>query len=73
MIPEIGIGIDLGTTFSVAAHLDRDGRVVTILNAEGDLKTPSVVFFDDDSIIVGREADKAAMFEPHRAARFVKR
>ncbi|MCH5376737.1 MAG: Hsp70 family protein, partial [Planctomycetes bacterium] len=39
------IGIDLGTTFSAIAHLDRNGTPQTIANLEGDLITPSVVFF----------------------------
>ncbi len=70
---ELAIGIDLGTTFSVAAHLDNQGRPWTVSNAEGDLTTPSVVFFDKTATIVGKEASKAAEFEPDRVARFVKR
>ena len=67
------VGIDLGTTFSVVAHLDRDGKPVTLANDEGEITTPSVVFFDKSSTIVGREAVNAAEFEPHRVARFAKR
>lgn len=67
------VGIDLGTTFSVIACLDRSGRPATLPNAEGDLTTPSAIFFDDSSIIVGKEALKAATLEPDRVARFVKR
>ena len=37
------VGIDLGTTYSAVAHLDAHGRPVTLVNAEGDLVTPSVV------------------------------
>ncbi|MCP4511121.1 MAG: Hsp70 family protein, partial [Fuerstiella sp.] len=40
------VGIDLGTTRSVVAHLDTTGRPLTIQNQEGDATTPSVVFFD---------------------------
>jgi molecular chaperone DnaK len=50
------VGIDLGTTFSVIAHLDATGRPVTIVNAEGDLTTPSLVLFDGDDVVVGKEA-----------------
>ena len=39
------VGIDLGTTHSVIAFLDNEGRPTTIRNAEGDITTPSVVFF----------------------------
>lgn len=67
------VGIDLGTTFSVIAHLDSAGRPVTISNAEGDLITPSVLFFDGDLVIVGKEAVKAAVHEPEHSLAFMKR
>ena len=71
--PRVAVGIDLGTTFSVIAHLDSAGRPWTIRNAEGDLTTPSVVLFDENSIVVGMEALKAAAFEPDQVAQFAKR
>lgn len=67
------VGIDLGTTFSVVAHLDEHGRAVTIANAEGDLTTPSVVFLDRSGLVVGKEAVKSAEFEPDRVAPYPKR
>ena len=68
------IGIDLGTTFSAMAYLDRDGKPVTIPNAEGDLTTPSVVLFESETeVIVGREARRASLAEPDRVAEDVKR
>ena len=67
------VGIDLGTTYSVIAYLNPDGNPKTILNEEGDLTTPSAVFFDRDSTIVGREAIKAAQFEAARLATHAKR
>ena len=67
------VGIDLGTTFSVIAHLDPSGRPWTIPNAEGDLITPSAVFFDGNNIIVGKEAVKAAIAAPEDVAQFMKR
>ncbi|MGL6097943.1 MAG: Hsp70 family protein, partial [Fimbriiglobus sp.] len=69
----IVIGIDLGTTFSVVGYLDANGRPATALNAEGDLTTPSVVFLDKSGAVVGKEAVKAAEFEPDRIARHPKR
>ena len=54
--PEVSVGIDLGTTFSAVAHLDSEGRPLTIINSEGELTTPSAVFFDHDAVIVGTEA-----------------
>lgn len=70
---EPAVGIDLGTTFSVIAHLDSTGRPWTIPNAEGDLITPSVVFFDGSSAVVGKEAQKAAIAAPEEVAEFAKR
>lgn len=67
------VGIDLGTTFSVVAYLDSAGRPWTIPNAEGDLLTPSVVFFDRDTVVVGKEALKAGISDPQRLAQFAKR
>jgi molecular chaperone DnaK len=70
---EIVVGIDLGTTFSVAAIVDAEGRPVTIPNAEGDLSTPSVIFLDKQGAVVGKEAVKSAEFEPERTATHPKR
>lgn len=58
------VGIDLGTTYSVVAHLDQAGRPVTVLNGQGDLLTPSALFFDDDGIVVGKEAVKSSVLDP---------
>ncbi len=70
---ELAVGIDLGTTNSVIAVLDSTGRPKTIQNSEGDATTPSVVFFDTLSVVVGREAVKAACLEPECIAEFAKR
>ena len=70
---EPSVGIDLGTTHSVVAHLDSSGRPWTIQNSEGDTTTPSAVFFDRRSIVVGKEALKVAEHEPERIAQFAKR
>ena len=67
------IGIDLGTTFSVVASLERSGMPQTILNAEGDLSTPSAVYFEQDQVVVGKEAVKAAVYEPESVLQHVKR
>jgi molecular chaperone DnaK len=69
----VPVGIDLGTTFSVVAHLDASGRPWTIMNSEGDPITPSVVFFDGEEVIVGKEAVKAGILEPDKVADFMKR
>ena len=56
MVPTQAVGIDLGTTYSVIAHLNESGEPVTLPNQEGELSTPSVVLFDGDQPIVGTEA-----------------
>ena len=58
------IGIDLGTTYSVVAYLDATGRPITVLNGTGDLLTPSALFFDDDGVVVGKEAVKSCPLTP---------
>jgi len=67
------IGIDLGTTYSVVAHLDSQGRPVSIVNSSGEILTPSVVLFDTDGTVVGKQAVLAATMEPERVADCVKR
>jgi molecular chaperone DnaK len=67
------VGIDLGTTFSAVARLDETGRPMTVPNAEGDLTTPSVVLFDGDEVVVGKEAVKALATEAEQIAECAKR
>jgi len=67
------IGIDLGTTNSVAAYM-KDGQPVIIPNLEGDALTPSVVAFArDDHRWVGRLAKAQAVANPLRTVFSVKR
>jgi len=68
----IVIGIDLGTTFSAMAYM-KDGKAEIIPNSEGERITPSVVFFDDDSIVVGTFAKNVAVSEGDRVVQFIKR
>jgi molecular chaperone DnaK len=67
------VGIDLGTTYSCVAWLNEHGQPVTIPNQEGELATPSVVFFDDDEPIVGTEALRNAIARPERVVQNAKR
>ncbi len=67
------VGIDLGTTYSVIAKLDNMGRPITLVNAEGDLTTPSVALFEGNEAIVGKEALKAMAIEPMAVAECAKR
>ncbi len=67
------VGIDLGTTYSAVAYIDDTGRPVTLVNAEGDLVTPSVVLFEGDTAVVGKEALKALATEAEQVAQCAKR
>jgi len=67
------VGIDLGTTYSAVCHLDSTGRPTTLVNAEGDLVTPSVVLFEGTNIVVGKEALKAIATEARQVADCPKR
>jgi molecular chaperone DnaK len=67
------IGIELGTTNSVAAYM-KDGRPVIIPNLEGEALTPSVVAFARDAHSwVGRIAKAQAVANPLRTVFSVKR
>lgn len=67
------VGIDLGTTYSAVALIDETGRPVTLVNAEGDLVTPSAVLFEGDHVVVGKEALKALSTEADSVAQCAKR
>ena len=67
------IGIDLGTTYSCIAWLNEHGQPVTIPNQEGELSTPSAVFFDGDQPVVGTEAIRNAIASPDRVVQHAKR
>ena len=67
------IGIDLGTTFSVAAYLTPDGPRI-IPNALGDALTPSIVGLDNDKrLLIGKSAKEFAVVRPDRSAALFKR
>jgi molecular chaperone DnaK len=67
------VGIDLGTTYSAVAYIDDTGRPVTLVNAEGDLVTPSVVLFEANQAVAGKEALKALATEADNVAQCAKR
>ncbi|MEZ6128373.1 MAG: Hsp70 family protein [Planctomycetaceae bacterium] len=67
------VGIDLGTTYSCIAWLNEHGHPVTIPNQEGELSTPSVVFFDQGEAIVGTEALRNAIARPQQVVQNAKR
>lgn len=60
------VGIDLGTSYTVVAVLD-EGRPKVIPDANGQLLTPSVVAFTNESMpLVGRMAKLQAAANPER-------
>ncbi|MDQ2659387.1 MAG: Hsp70 family protein, partial [Verrucomicrobiota bacterium] len=67
------IGIDLGTTFSAAAHIDAYGKPQIIPNSESERITPSVILFEGSAAVVGTHAKNNCVAEPERIADFVKR
>jgi molecular chaperone DnaK len=67
------VGIDLGTTISVIAHVESHGAVSTLPNSDGEPLTASAVYIDGTNVIVGRVAKEAAAHTPHKVATFVKR
>jgi molecular chaperone DnaK len=66
-------GIDLGTTYSSIAYVDEYGKAIILPNAENQRVTPSVVFFDGDSIVVGEVAKECSKLYPNEVVSFIKR
>lgn len=71
---DIILGIDLGTTFSAMACVDRHGKPVILPNADGHPTTPSILhFYEKDACVVGEEALKMVVADASNIARFIKR
>ncbi|MFN7920998.1 MAG: Fe-S protein assembly chaperone HscA [Bryobacteraceae bacterium] len=70
--PERVIGIDLGTTNSLAAYMDA-GVPKVIPGAGGDPIVPSIVSVGDGEILVGNPARDALITHPERTVYSVKR
>jgi molecular chaperone DnaK (HSP70) len=67
-------GIDLGTTYSCTAHVDEHGKPVVLANAEGEMTTPLVVFFESpENIVAGQEAKEVVSIHPDLCVSTVKR
>jgi len=68
------LGIDLGTTYSCVAHLDRYGKAAILPNADGDNTTPSVVYIDEGgNVVVGKDAKNELRRQPDRVFQLIKR
>src|SRR5262245_24649632 len=67
------VGIDLGTTNSCVAILER-GEPIVIANSEGSRTTPSIVAFTNQGDkLCGQIAKRQAVTNPHHTVYAVKR
>jgi molecular chaperone DnaK len=70
----VGIGIDLGTTYSCVIHLDSQGTETLVESADGGELTPSVVYFaPDGGVTVGQRARAMIPREPDNVVSGIKR
>lgn len=68
----MNIGIDLGTTYSVAAYKNRNGEIEVVSDASGGHIVPSVVFWNDGEFVVGNAAKEAVSFAADNVRAFIK-
>ena len=65
------VGIDLGTTYSAIATINKVGEPIIVHNDEGSNITPSVVTVGDDGVIsIGESARKSLGLDPNTVGRF---
>ena len=67
------VGIDLGTTYSAVAWVDEYGKPVILKNADGQVTTPSVVFIDPPTFVVGETALQSTITDGEKVVQFIKR
>lgn len=72
-------GIDLGTAYSSISYIDENGKPQILSNFEGQLMTPSVVFFEAPSeeggkikVTVGQTAKNLGSLDPDNVVAFIK-
>jgi len=71
---EVIVGIDLGTTNSLVAYIDADGKAQTIKDKNGkNALVPSVIWFSGEQTIVGDLAKEKLTIEPQNTIFSVKR
>ncbi len=66
------VGIDLGTTYSSLAYVDRDGIPRMLCNAQGRSTIPSVIHFQEGGCVVGEPSHDASSVIAPDLARFIK-
>lgn len=69
----MNIGIDLGTSYSAVAWVNKKGEAEILENREGERLTPSVVYFQENGdVIVGSVAKQKSLIHPERVITNVK-
>jgi len=68
----IAVGIDLGTTYSVVAQVDEFGQPQIIPNSENQRTTPSVIYIDGASALVGSIAKDQTQLSSANTIQFIK-
>lgn len=68
------VGIDLGTTNSLVAFVNREGKAEIIINERGSRLTPSVVYFKNErEVLVGDLARSQSVLKAARTVSCIKR
>jgi len=68
------VGIDLGTTNSLVAYINREGKPEIIVNERGSRLTPSAVYFKSDrEVLVGELARSQMVLKADRTVCYIKR
>lgn len=68
------VGIDLGTSNSLVAFINREGKAEIIINERGSRLTPSVVYFkNEQEVMVGELARSQLILKADRTVSSIKR
>ena len=67
------IGIDLGTTNSLIATINSKTQKPYCVSKDGNSIVPSTIYFDEQNILVGKEASKKLISDPSNTLYSVKR
>ena len=68
------VGIDLGTTNSLVAFINREGNTEIIINERGNRLTPSVVYFKNEAeVLVGDLARSQSVLKADHTISCIKR
>lgn len=71
---DVIVGIDLGTTNSLVAYIDADGKPVAVRDADGkNALVPSVIWLNGEQTVIGTVARDKLVAEPQNTIFSVKR